>query len=158
VNRQSQIANLQSTKEHEMKRHASAVWHGNLKDGKGALTTESGVLRDTPYSFAKRFESEAGTNPEELLAAAHAGCFTMALAAKLSREGITPERLSTRANLTLEQVQGNWTVTTVHLELHANVPGFDHAKFEEMAADAKTSCIVSRALNANITLEMKLEW
>ncbi len=140
-----------------MKRHASAVWQGNLKDGKGTLTTESGVLKDTAYTFAKRFETEAGTNPEELLAAAHAGCSTMALAAKLSRENLTPEKLSTRANLTLEQVQGNWTITTIHLELAAKVPGIDRAKFEAVAADAKATCIVSRVLNANLTLEIKLE-
>lgn len=140
-----------------MKRHASAVWQGSLKEGNGALTTESGVLKDTAYTFARRFENEAGTNPEELIAAAHAGCFTMALAAKLSRDGIAPEKLSTRATLTLEQVQGNWTITAIHLELRAKIPGVDRKKFEEHAADAKTTCIVSRALRANITLEARLE-
>jgi len=140
-----------------MQRHAFAVWQGTLKEGKGALSTQSGVLKDTAYSFAKRFETEAGTNPEELIAAAHAGCFTMALSAKLSAAGFKPEKLSTRATLTLEQVQGAWTITTIHLELTAKVPGIDRPKFDETANDAKTTCIVSRALKANFTLQATLE-
>ena len=140
-----------------MQRHASAVWQGSMKEGKGTLSAESGVLKDVPYSHAKRFGNEAGTNPEELIAAAHAGCFTMALSGKLGGAGFTPEKLSTRANLTLEQVQGSWTITTIHLELSAKVPGIDRAKFEALAADAKATCPVSRLLKANITLDAKLE-
>lgn len=140
-----------------MQRHASAVWQGTLKEGKGTLSTQSGVLQATPYSFSGRFESGAGTNPEELIAAAHAGCFTMALGAKLSAAGFPPEKLSTRANVTLEQVQGNWTITTIHLELTGKVPGVERAKFDELANDAKANCIISRALTAQITLEAKLE-
>lgn len=140
-----------------MKRQASAVWQGNLKEGKGTLTTQSSVLQDTPYSFTGRFESGTGTNPEELIAAAHAGCFTMSVSAKLGAAGFTPEKLSTRANLTLEQVAGNWTITTIHLELTGKVPGVARAKFDEIANDAKANCIISRALTAQITLEAKLE-
>lgn len=140
-----------------MQRHASAVWQGTLKEGKGTLSTQSGVLQATPYSFSGRFESGAGTNPEELIAAAHAGCFTMALGAKLSAAGFPPEKLSTRANLTLEQVQGNWTITTIHLELTGKVPGVERAKFDELANDAKATCIVSRALKAQVTLTATLQ-
>ncbi len=140
-----------------MKRHASAVWQGTLKEGKGTLSTQSGVLQETPYSFTGRFESGTGTNPEELIAAAHAGCFTMSVSAKLSAAGFQPEKLSTRANLTLEQVQGNWSITTIHLELTGKVPGVERAKFDEMANDAKANCIISRALTAQITMEAKLE-
>ncbi len=140
-----------------MQRYASAVWQGSLKEGKGTLSTNSGVLKETPYSFAKRFENEPGTNPEELIAAAHAGCFSMALSGKLGGAGFTPDKLSTRAKLTLEQVQGNWTITAIHLELAAKVPGIDRAKFEELAADAKATCPVSRLLNAKISLDAKLE-
>ncbi len=140
-----------------MKRHASAVWQGTLKEGKGTLSTQSGALQETPYNFSGRFESGTGTNPEELIAAAHAGCFTMALGAKLSAAGFPPEKLSTRANLTLEQVQGNWTITTIHLELTGKVPGVARAQFDELANDAKATCIVSRALTAQITLDAKLE-
>lgn len=140
-----------------MQRHASAVWQGTLKEGNGTLSTQSGVLQATPYSFSGRFESGAGTNPEELIAAAHAGCFTMALGAKLSAAGFPPEKLSTRANLTLEQVQGNWTITTIHLELTGKVPGVERAKFDELANDAKANCIISRALTAQITLAARLE-
>src|SRR6266852_5576555 len=120
-----------------MKRTASAVWTGDLKQGKGTLSTQSGVLKDTPYSFTTRFENGIGTNPEELIAAAHAGCFTMAVSAFLGRAGFTPEKLSTQASLTLEQVQGNWTITAIHLEMNARVPGIGPEKFAEIAADAK---------------------
>ncbi|MDZ7265941.1 MAG: OsmC family protein [candidate division KSB1 bacterium] len=140
-----------------MKRQASAVWQGTLKEGKGTLSTQSGTLQETPYNFSGRFESGTGTNPEELIAAAHAGCFTMALGAKLSAAGFPPEKLSTRAHLTLEQVQGNWTITTIHLELTGKVPGVSRAKFDELANDARANCIVSRALTAQITLDAKLE-
>jgi len=140
-----------------MKRTASAIWLGDLKQGKGSLTTQSGVLKETPYSFTTRFENGIGTNPEELIAAAHAGCFTMALSAFLGRAGFTPEKLTTQAAVTLEQVQGNWTITAIHLETAARIPGIGREKFDEIAADAKANCPVSRVLNAKITLDAKLE-
>lgn len=140
-----------------MKRSASAVWQGDLKSGKGTVSTESGVLEAAQYSFTTRFENGRGTNPEELIAAAHAGCFSMALSASLGQKGFTPERLATRANLTLEQVEGKWTITTIDLQLDAKVPGIDRAQFEEIAADAKKNCPVSRVLNANISLQMTLQ-
>jgi lipoyl-dependent peroxiredoxin len=140
-----------------MKRTASAVWEGDLKEGRGALTTQSGTLKDTQYSFATRFADGTGTNPEELIAAAHAGCFTMALSAKLGGAGFTPEKLTTNASLALEQVEGNWTITTIHLALTAKVPGITKEKFDEVAADAKANCPVSRVLNAEISLDATLE-
>ena len=140
-----------------MKRTASAVWHGDLKSGHGALASYSGVLNYTPYSFGARFENERGTNPEELLAAAHAGCFTMALTAALGRAGFTPTRIATQARVTLEQVGGNWTITAVHLETEAWVPGIAGAQFDEIAAGAKANCPVSCVLNATITMHAKLE-
>jgi len=140
-----------------MKRTASAAWSGDLKQGKGTVSTQSGVLKDTAYSFSTRFENGIGTNPEELIAAAHAGCFTMATAAALGRAGFTPDKLTTIANLTLEQVSGNWTITTVDLQMTARVPGIEAKKFQEIAADAKANCPVSRVLNAKISLEAKLE-
>src|SRR6185295_12114807 len=120
-----------------MKRTASAEWNGDLKQGKGSLTTQSSVLKQTPYSFSTRFENGIGTNPEELIAAAHAGCFTMALSAALGKAGFTPTKLSTQASLNLEQVDGNWTITTIHLELSGTVPGINAEKFNQVAADAK---------------------
>src|SRR5260221_8206840 len=114
-----------------MKRTASAVWLGNLKQGNGTVSTGNGALTNTPYSFSTRFENGIGTNPEELIAAAHAGCFTMATAAALGRAGFTPEKLATNATLTLEQVSGNWTITTVDLQMSARVPGIDAQKFAE---------------------------
>jgi lipoyl-dependent peroxiredoxin len=140
-----------------MKRTASAAWSGDLKQGKGTVSTQSGVLKDTAYSFSTRFENGIGTNPEELIAAAHAGCFTMATAAALGRAGFTPQSLATDASLTLEQVSGNWTITTIDLNLTGRVPGIDAKKFAEIAADAKASCPVSRVLNAKISLDAKLE-
>jgi osmotically inducible protein OsmC len=140
-----------------MKRTASAIWSGDLKGGHGALATHSGVLRDTPYSFATRFETAAGTNPEELIAAAHAGCFTMALSASLGRAGFAPKRLATQASVSLEQVSGNWTITSVHLENEAWIPGISNEKFQQIAADAKANCPVSRLLRADISLNAKLE-
>ena len=140
-----------------MKRTASAVWSGELKQGKGSLTTPSGVLKETPYSFHTRFEQGPGTNPEELIAAAHAGCFTMAMSAFLGKAGLKPDKLSTEASLTLEQVDGNWTITAIHLTLNAKVPGVEEKKFQEIAADAKANCPVSRVLNAKITLDAKLQ-
>ena len=140
-----------------MKRTASAVWQGDLKQGKGTLSSQSGVLKDTPYSFTARFENGPGTNPEELIAAAHAGCFTMAVTATLGRAGFVPEKLSTQATLTLEQVDSKWTITTIHLELNARVPGIEPQQFDDIAADAKANCPVSRVLNAEVTLDAKLE-
>jgi osmotically inducible protein OsmC len=139
-----------------MKRTASAVWNGDLKQGRGALSAPSGVLNKTPYGFTSRFEGAPGTNPEELIAAAHAGCFTMALSAALGRAGFTPDELSTTATVSLDQVAGNWTITTVQLELTGRVPGIEAAKFEEIAKDAKANCPVSRVLNAEITLSARL--
>ena len=140
-----------------MKRTASAVWHGDLKQGNGAIATHSGVLKDTPYGFNTRFENSPGTNPEELIAAAHAGCFTMALSAALGRAGFTPKRLATQAAVSLEQVNGNWTITAVHLETEAWVPGIADTQFQQIAADAKANCPVSRLLKADISLHAKLE-
>jgi len=140
-----------------MKRTASAAWHGDLRKGHGALATRSGVLMNTPYSFVTRFENEPGTNPEELLAAAHAGCFTMALTAELGRAGFTPTRVATQASVSLEQVEGKWTITTVHLENEAWVPGISDQQFQAIAAGAKTNCPVSRLFRADITLSAKLE-
>lgn len=139
-----------------MKQTASAIWAGDLKHGHGALATHSGVLKDTPYSFATRFEGAHGVNPEELIGAAHAGCFTMALAAGLGTAGFTPKRLATQATVTLEQIDGQWTISTVHLETEAWVPGISSGRFQEIAADAKANCPVSRALRAGITLTAKL--
>ncbi len=140
-----------------MKRTASAHWQGDLKAGKGKLSTQSGVLDHTNYGFGSRFEEGPGTNPEELIAAAHAGCFTMATAAALAKAGFTAERLDTKASLSLEQVDGNWTITAVHLELRARVPGLADAQFEEITMGAKTGCPVSRVLQAEITLTAILE-
>ncbi len=140
-----------------MKRTASAVWQGNLKQGKGTVSTGSGVLKETAYSFRDRFESGTSTNPEELIAAAHAGCFAMALSAFMGEAGITPDRLAVRADLSLEQVDGNWTITAVHLDLKGKVPGVDAAKFKALAEDAKAKCPVSRVLNARISLDAELE-
>jgi osmotically inducible protein OsmC len=139
-----------------MKRTAYAIWKGDLKQGHGTLTTQGGVLKETPYSFAARFEQGAGTNPEELIAAAHAGCFTMQLSAFLTQAGFVPEQLSTRASLTFEQVAGTWTITVVHLDLAARVPGISPAQFETIAADAKAKCPVSRVLKAEIQLTHQL--
>ena len=139
-----------------MIRRASAVWNGTLKDGKGTVTTDSGVLAQTPYSFRSRFETGTGTNPEELIAAAHAGCFTMALSAQLTGAGLTPESLATSAALTLEMVEKSWTVTKIHLEVTGRVPGATNDVFQKLAADAKANCPISRLLKAEITLKATL--
>ena len=140
-----------------MKRTASANWQGDLQAGKGKISTQSGLLNDTNYGFGSRFEDGPGTNPEELIAAAHAGCFTMATSAALSKAGFTAEHLDTKATLSLEQVAGNWTITAVHLDLKARVPGLTEAQFQEIAADAKAGCPVSRVLKADIILTAMLE-
>ena len=139
-----------------IKRDASAVWTGSGKDGQGQLTTASGTLSSTPYSFAKRFGEEKGTNPEELIAAAHAGCFNMALAFQLSGAGHPPERLETRADLTMQQEGGGWRITDVLLTLKAKVPGLAKDEFMKLAEGAKANCPVSKVLNANITLNAEL--
>ena len=139
-----------------MKRSASAIWRGNLKDGKGTISTESGVLSQTAYSFSTRFDNERGTNPEELVAAAHAGCFSMALSAELGRANITPESIHTTANLTMEKVEAGWTVTAIHLDVKATIPGGDKAKFEAAANVAKAGCPISRLLNTKITMDAQL--
>ena len=139
-----------------MQRKGSAVWKGGLKDGKGTVSTASGVLKDTQYSFATRFENGAGTNPEELIAAAHAGCFSMALSAQLGNAGITPEAIETTATVTLEKQETGFAITAVHLDVSARIPGADRAKFDQAAKNAKEGCPVSRVLNAKITMDAKL--
>ena len=140
-----------------MVRKASAVWNGSLKEGKGTISTESGVLSKTPYSFSTRFESAPGTNPEELIAAAHAGCFTMALSAQLGNAGIKPEQLETTASVTLEKLDAGFTVTKIHLDVTAHIPGADKVAFEKAAQDAKTGCPISRLLKAEITMSANLK-
>lgn len=140
-----------------MKRKASAVWKGGLREGSGSISTESGVLSNTQYSFSARFESGVGTNPEELIAAAHAGCFSMALSGKLKEAGLTAESISTTASVTLEKTDAGFTITAVHLDVKAKVPGADKQAFETAANNAKAGCPVSRVLNAQITMEAKLE-
>jgi osmotically inducible protein OsmC len=139
-----------------MKRKASAKWQGTAKEGSGTLSVQSGVLTDTPYSFVARFGDGKGTNPEELIAAAHAGCFTMALSFMLNGSGFTAEAIDTEATLTMDQVNGNWTITAIHLTTRARVPEIDAAKFAETANNAKANCPVSRVLNATITLDAAL--
>ena len=139
-----------------MIRKASAEWRGSLKEGKGTLSTESGVLSNALYSFGTRFENAKGTNPEELIAAAHAGCFSMALSAELGGAGITPESVRTTAAVTLEKVEGGFAVTSSHLDVTAKIPGGDRAAFEKAANDAKAGCPISKLLNAKITMDAKL--
>ena len=140
-----------------MKRKASAQWQGDLKTGKGTLSSDSGVLESTPYSFSTRFEDTKGTNPEELVAAAHAGCFTMALSAELGKDNLVPERLRTTATVTLDRVDSGWSVTESHLEVVERVPGASPDAFRKAAEAAETGCPISRLLKAKITMEAKLE-
>ena len=140
-----------------MERRATAVWQGGVRHGKGALTTESKALSDTPYSFSTRFEGAPGTNPEELLGAAHAGCFSMALAARLGESGITPERIETQATVTLEKREAGFTITRVHLDVGVRAAGADRAKFDAAAANAKANCPLSRVLKAEITMNARLD-
>jgi lipoyl-dependent peroxiredoxin len=139
-----------------MKRFATSVWNGTGKEGNGHLTTQSATLDQTPYSFNTRFGDGKGTNPEELIAAAHAGCFNMALSFALGGAGFAPESLKTLATLTMEQQDGGFTITAMHLDLKAKVPGIDPDKFAEIAGGAKANCPVSKVLNANITLDAAL--
>jgi len=140
-----------------MDRTASAIWHGSLKEGKGTISTQSGVLKDTQYSFHTRFENGAGTNPEELIAAAHAGCFTMALSAQLTSAEHTPDELSTEAKVTMETTEDGPTITKIHLTTRAKVPNMEKEKFDELAKKAKEGCPISRLLKAaEITLDAQL--
>jgi len=140
-----------------MQRKASAVWKGGLKDGKGVVSSASSVLNNTPYSFATRFENTPGTNPEELIAAAHAACFSMALSAQLGNAKLTPSSIETAATLTMEKLDSGWAITAVHLDVVGRVPGADDPAFQKAANDAKTGCPVSKVLKANITMTAKLE-
>lgn len=137
-------------------RTGSAVWSGGLKDGKGAISTESGAIYAHPYGFASRFEGQKGTNPEELLGAAHAGCFTMALSLILSNAGYTAEKMETAAKVTLEQVDGGYAITAIRLMLKASIPNVSKEKFAELAATAKANCPISKVLKADISLEAEL--
>jgi osmotically inducible protein OsmC len=140
-----------------MKKKASAVWKGGLKDGKGSISTESGVLANAPYGFNARFENGPGTNPEELIGAAHAGCFSMALSAQLGEAGMVAESINTTATVTLEKVEGGFSIPAVHLDVTAKVPGADRQAFEAAANKAKSGCPVSKLLNAKITMDARLE-
>jgi len=139
-----------------VKRHANAVWQGSLKEGKGRLGTGSGVLDDTPYSFATRFEDEPGTNPEELIGAAHAGCFAMALSMMLTGEGMEPEEIESRAAVSLEKVEAGFAITGVHLDVTARIPGASDDDFRRIAEQAKEGCPVSQALDVEITMDARL--
>jgi osmotically inducible protein OsmC len=140
-----------------MKRKASAVWQGSLKEGNGRISTDSGALREAQYSFGTRFENGVGTNPEELIAAAHAGCFSMALSGQLTTAGHPPDSVNTTATVTMEKTDAGFTVTNVHLDVAARVPGIDQAGFETAANNAKNGCPISRLLKAEITMEARLE-
>jgi len=140
----------------KIQRNGSAQWSGGIKDGKGLISTESGALKSYPYGFASRFEGKPGSNPEELLGAAHAACFTMALSLILGEAKLTATQMDTAARVTLEQVEGGWAINAVQLTLRAKVPGADAATFAELAAKAKAGCPVSKVLNATITLDAAL--
>ena len=139
-----------------MQTYGSAAWQGGIKDGMGAISTKSGALKDYPYGFSSRFEGKPGTNPEELIGAAHAGCFTMALSLILGEAKLTAKQMDTKADVTLEKVADGFAITAIHLTLRAKIPGADRAKFEELAAKAKAGCPVSKLLNAKITLDAAL--
>lgn len=140
-----------------MQRKASAIWKGGLKDGKGSVSSSSQVLNNTPYSFTTRFENTPGTNPEELIAAAHAACFSMALSAQLGNANLTPSSIETTATLTMDKLDSGWTITAVHLDVVGRVPKADPAAFQKAAENAKSGCPVSKALKANITMNARLE-
>jgi lipoyl-dependent peroxiredoxin len=140
-----------------IKRDGSAVWSGGIKDGKGQVSTGSGALKDQPYGFNTRFEDAPGTNPEELIGAAHAGCFTMALSGQLGKAGLTAEELRTKATVSMEKVDDGFSITAVHLELVAKIPGASQEAFDQAANTAKENCPVSKLLNAKITLDARLE-
>ncbi len=140
-----------------MKRKASAVWQGGLKDGKGTISSDSGVLSSAQYSFGTRFENGVGTNPEELIAAAHAGCFSMALSGQMGAANLTVGEIKTTATVTMEKLEAGWTLTAVHLDTSVKSPGADKAAFETAANNAKAGCPISRVLNATITMDARLE-
>ncbi|MBF8162958.1 OsmC family protein [Ectopseudomonas hydrolytica] len=140
-----------------MKKTASARWQGGIKDGQGSISSQSGVLNDTPYGFNTRFTDQPGTNPEELIGAAHAACFSMALSKELGDAGMTAERIDTKAEVTLDKVDGGFEISAVHLSLRAKIPGAERAAFEKAVETAKTGCPVSKVLNAKITLEVVLD-
>ena len=140
-----------------MQRTANAQWKGGLKDGKGEFSAPSGVFSHTPYSFRTRFEDAPGTNPEELIAAAHASCFSMALSAQLGAANLTAESINTTANLKMEKLDAGWAITSIHLDVSARVPNADDAAFQKAAENAKAGCPVSKVLNAKITMSAKLE-
>jgi len=140
-----------------MQRKASAEWKGSLKEGSGSVSSSSGVFSKTPFSFGTRFGDQPGTNPEELIAAAHAGCFSMALSAQLGTANLTPESIRTNATLTMEKLDSGWTITAVHLDVVGKVPKADAATFQKLADAAKAGCPVSKVLNAKITMNAKLE-
>ena len=140
-----------------MEKKASAIWSGDLKTGKGSISTETGVLANAPYGFVSRFENGPGTNPEELIAAAHAGCFSMALSAQLGNAGLTAQKIETSATVVMNKLEPGWTITDVHLQVKANIPGADQASFEKAANAAKAGCPISRLLKANITMDAQLE-
>jgi osmotically inducible protein OsmC len=140
-----------------MKRKASAIWRGGLKDGQGAISTDSGVLSNTQYSFNTRFENGIGTNPEELIAAAHAGCFSMALSGQLGQAGLSPERIETTASVSLEKTESGFAITAVHLNVRARVPNASQEAFMTAANNAKAGCPVSKVLKAEITMDAQLE-
>ena len=139
-----------------MERKATAAWQGGLKDGKGTLTTDSKVLSYTPYTYGTRFEGSPGTNPEELLGAAHAGCFTMALSAQLAEAGIRSERIETKATITLEKLDSGFAITRSHLDVSVRAPGAERARFEQAAEKAKTGCPMSKVLRAEISMDARL--
>lgn len=140
-----------------MQRKGSAVWQGGLKDGKGSVSTESGALKQMQYSFSTRFENGVGTNPEELLAAAHAGCFTMALSAQLGNAGMTAQKLETTCTITLEKVGDGFSITKSHLDMVARVPGADRSKFDAAVKAAETGCPVSKLFKAEISVNARLQ-
>ena len=140
-----------------MQRKASAVWKGGLKEGKGSISAPGGALNNTPYSFTSRFENGAGTNPEELIAAAHAGCFSMALSGQLGSANLTAESINTNVTLTMEKLDSGWTITASHIDVVGKVPGADAATFQKFAEAAEKGCPVSKVLNAKITMNAKLE-
>lgn len=140
-----------------MQRKASAVWKGGLKEGKGSISAPGGVLANTPYSFTTRFENAPGTNPEELIAAAHAACFSMALSAQLGTANLTPESISTNVTLSLDKLDSGWTITASHLDVVGRVPGADAATFQKYAEAAEKGCPVSKVLNAKISMTATLE-
>jgi osmotically inducible protein OsmC len=146
-----------ATKVASMERKASAYWLGSLQTGKGMISTSSGVLSKTPYSFSQRFGNQPGTNPEELIAAAHAGCFAMALSGELGKFKITPDSLDVAATVTLEQKDGQWTLTKVHLSVEANIQNANEQLFQHAVESARKNCPISRALNAEITVENRLQ-